>query len=161
MYTIENHLQVLHPQEYDQYRSGALPPLGSPRRQDLWHTGGTTSRTLFLLCALLSNTMRRRDMVFSQGAQCTISPILGSSCVFSVPLYCFLEVWFGAILCSSQPALCFVNCVLLCCSAADGLYLARSCGAPSQRAPAPCALCCAQSRILQSTSGAEAENIEN
>ena len=52
-----------------------------------------------------------------------------------------LEVWFGAILCSPQPALCFVNCVLLCW-AADGLYLARSCGALSQRAPAPCALCC-------------------
>ena len=29
---IKNHL--LHPQEYDQYRSGALPPLGSRRRQD-------------------------------------------------------------------------------------------------------------------------------
>ena len=99
--------------------------------------GATTSRTLFLLCALLSSTMRTRKMVFSQVAQCTISSILGSSCVFSVPLYCFLEVWFGAILCSPQPALCFVNCVLLCCSAADGLYLARSCGALSQRAPAP------------------------
>ena len=80
---------------------------------------------------------------------------------FSVPLYCFLEVWFGAILCLVHPALCFVNCVLLCCSAAeDGLYLARSCGALSQRALRP-VLCSAQSRILQSTSGAEAENIEN
>ena len=60
----------------------------------------------------------------------------------------------------TQPALCFVNCVLLCCSAAeDGLYLARSCGALSQRALRP-VLCSAQSRILQSTSGAEAENIE-
>ena len=28
--------------------------------------GATTSRTLFLLCALLSSTMRRRDLVFSQ-----------------------------------------------------------------------------------------------
>ena len=121
--------------------------------------GATTSRTLFLLCALLSNTRRRRDMVFSQVAQYTISSILGSSCVLQCRCIVSLEVWFGAILCSTHPALCFVNCVLLC-SAADGLYLARSCGALSQRAPAPCALCCAQSRILQSTSGAEAENIE-
>ena len=120
--------------------------------------GATTSRTLFLLCALLSNTMRRRDMVFSQVAQCTISSTLGCSCVFSVPLYCFLEVWFGAILCSPQPALCFVNCVLLCCSAAeDGLYLARSCGALSQRAPAPCAVLCPEphSSVVERRRGRE------
>ena len=91
-----------------------------------------------------------------------LSALLLAVSVFYSACVLFLGgmVWCYTVF-HTQPALCFVNCVLLCCSAAeDGLYLARSCGALSQRAPAPCAVCSAQSRILQSTSGAEAENIE-
>ena len=72
-----------------------------------------------------------------------------SALLLAVPVFFGAFVLFpgGMVWCyivfHTQPALCFVNCVLLCCSAAeDGLYLARSCGALSQRAlrPVLCAL---------------------
>ena len=72
--------------------------------------GATTSRTLFLLCALLSNTVRRRDMVFSQVAQCTISSTLGRTCVFRC--LCIVSWRYGLVLYCVPHSACTVFCEL-------------------------------------------------
>ena len=104
-------------------------------------TGGRPLAALYFYYARYYPTLCAGATWYSHRLHNILSALFLAVPVFYSPCVLFLGgmVWCYT-LCSAQPALCFVNCVLLCW-AADGLYLARSCGALSQRAPAPCALC--------------------